>query len=297
VRFLVYDHSFPPTPALSWQVAVGNDPVQLQASLRKCNKMANSTVNMAECCTPGSSICRERGSDGPKSTRGSSIFSPGDAFWNEAIQVADSLFSEADNPFVQAVGNIINGKSGNLSRESLNKAGSRGCSLEFIRKHMEKVSPLPVKQLDLLFEDRNLEVSTPPCAKDDSNVDRSSEISEHGSINLKSLKNANIVTYHLKDEPREEMHKEEEKTTVDTETTKKVDLPNQDADSIIYHLPVKETRNVIDNNECVEAGTPSSFGPLKDRLDLSNWLPLEVCSIYKRKGISKLYPWQVSSNF
>lgn len=275
------------------EVAVGNDPVQLQTSLRKCNKMANSTVNMAECCTPGSSICRGRGSDGPKSTRGSSIFSPGDAFWNEAIQVADSLFSEADNPFVQAVGNIINGKSGNLSRELLNEAGSRGCSLEFIRKHMEKVSPLPVKQLDSLFEDRNLEVSTPPCAKDDSNVDRSSEKSEHGSINLKSLQNANIVTYHLKDEPREEMHKEEEKTTVDTETTKKVDLPNQDADSIIYHLPVKDTRNVIDNNECVEAGTPSSFGPLKDRLDLSNWLPLEVCSIYKRKGISKLYPWQV----
>ncbi|KAG6739360.1 hypothetical protein POTOM_056954 [Populus tomentosa] len=275
------------------EVAVGNDPVQLQTSLRKCNKMANSTVNMAECCTPGSSICRGRGSDGPKSTRGSSIFSPGDAFWNEAIQVADSLFSEADNPFIQAVGNIINGKSGNLSRELLNEAGSRGCSLEFIRKHMEKVSPLPVKQLDLLFEDRNLEVSTPPSAKDDSNVDRSSEKSEHGSINLKSLQNANIVTYHLKDEPREEMHKEEEKTTVDTETTKKVDLPNQDADSIIYHLPVKDTRNVIDNNECVEVGTPSSFGPLKDRLDLSNWLPLEVCSIYKRKGISKLYPWQV----
>ncbi|KAJ6373044.1 hypothetical protein OIU76_027389 [Salix suchowensis] len=275
------------------EVGNGNDPVQLQASLRKCNNMSNSTVNMAECCTPGLSICKGRGSEGPKSTRGSSIFSPGDAFWNEAIQVADSLFCEADNPFVQAAGNIIYEKCGNLSRELLNKAGSNGCSLEFIRKHIENVSPMPVKQLDLLFEDRNLEVSTPPCAKDDSNVDRSSVKSGRTSFNLKSLQNANTVAYYLKDEPREEMLKVEEKTTVDTETTKKVDLPNQDADSIIYHLPVKETRNVIDNNERVEAGTPSSFGPLKDRLDLCNWLPLEVCSIYKRKGISKLYPWQV----
>ncbi|CAK7353378.1 unnamed protein product [Dovyalis caffra] len=275
------------------EVAAGNNPVQLPASLRKCNKIANSTVNMTECCTPSSSICRARGSEGPKSTRGSSIFSPGDAFWNEAIQVADSLFSEADNPLIPAAENIINGKCGNLSRALLKEASSRGRSLELIRKHMEKVSPLPVKQLDFLFEDKNLDFSTPPCVKDNSNVDRSSENSECGSVNIKYVRSGNIVTYHIKDEPKEEMHEVEERTTVDTVTAEKVGFPNHDADNIVSHLPIAEIRNVSDNNKFVEAGTPSSFVPLKNQFDLSNWLPPEVCSIYKRKGISKLYSWQV----
>eukprot|EP01018_Ginkgo_biloba_P001647 Gb_33083 [translate_table: standard] len=39
--------------------------------------------------------------------------------------------------------------------------------------------------------------------------------------------------------------------------------------------------------------TPSSGIDLKDRLELSSWLPQEICNVYAKKGITKLYPWQV----
>ncbi|XP_039143908.1 LOW QUALITY PROTEIN: helicase and polymerase-containing protein TEBICHI-like [Dioscorea cayenensis subsp. rotundata] len=39
--------------------------------------------------------------------------------------------------------------------------------------------------------------------------------------------------------------------------------------------------------------TPSSSMPLKNHLQLTSWLPSEICSIYMKKGISSLYPWQV----
>lgn len=39
--------------------------------------------------------------------------------------------------------------------------------------------------------------------------------------------------------------------------------------------------------------TPLSSMPLKNHLQLTSWLPSEICSIYMKKGISSLYPWQV----
>ena len=40
-------------------------------------------------------------------------------------------------------------------------------------------------------------------------------------------------------------------------------------------------------------GTPSSVSTLKDFLELSYWLPQKLCNVYAKKGITKLYPWQV----
>ncbi|KAG0498218.1 hypothetical protein HPP92_002909 [Vanilla planifolia] len=42
-----------------------------------------------------------------------------------------------------------------------------------------------------------------------------------------------------------------------------------------------------------ETGTPSNSIPLKDHLQLSNWLPSELVGVYFKKGITKLYLWQV----
>ncbi|KAJ0962916.1 hypothetical protein J5N97_028038 [Dioscorea zingiberensis] len=39
--------------------------------------------------------------------------------------------------------------------------------------------------------------------------------------------------------------------------------------------------------------TPSSSMLSKNHLQLTSWLPPEICSIYMKKGISSLYPWQV----
>lgn len=281
--------------------------MQLQSSLRKCNKMDKSTVNMTEYCTPGSSMLKAPLSDAPKSTRGSSIFSSGEAFWNEAIQIADNLFPEADNPLAQAAQDVIYAKSDNMSRHLLDEAACRGRqmesghSLELIRKHLKssvnEVSSLPVKNLDFLFEDKNLDVNSPPCATDNSNDHRGSEKSDRGSVNLKGLQIADIVTNSCKAQTKEEMHEIEKTASVHAVTTRKGDSPNQDADSITLHFPINGKRNPTDKNECADIGTRSSIVLLNDRLDLSNWLPPEVCSIYKRRGISRLYPWQVSSNF
>lgn len=264
---------------------------------------------MTGCCTPGLSIARAYASEIPKSARGSSIFSPGEAFWNEAIQIADSLFSEDGNLLAQAAEDIINGNCGDKSRELLGEAGSSCCqrgnggSLEFMKKHMKylvkEASPLPVKHLDFLFDDKNLDVSTPRCATDNSNTHKGGEQSERGSVNLKSScsQTTNITTYHREAQTKAKMDEAEETTSVHAVTTMKVDLSNQDADKIRSTSPINEIRNPVGNNINSEAGTPSSFVPLKDRLDLSNWLPSEICSIYKRRGISKLYPWQVSLKF
>jgi hypothetical protein len=44
-----------------------------------------------------------------------------------------------------------------------------------------------------------------------------------------------------------------------------------------------------DNN----VGTPASGSTSKDFLELSYWLPQTLCNVYAKKGITKLYPWQV----
>ncbi|XP_034228429.1 helicase and polymerase-containing protein TEBICHI-like [Prunus dulcis] len=73
-------------------------------------------------------------------------------------------------------------------------------------------------------------------------------------------------------------------------TNMKVDLTGKDMTS---YSPVDEVAKLTGNHESNEACTPSSFVPLKDHLDLNSWQQPEICSLYRKKGISKLYPWQV----
>lgn len=40
-------------------------------------------------------------------------------------------------------------------------------------------------------------------------------------------------------------------------------------------------------------GTPLSGSTSKEFLELSYWLPQNLCNVYAKKGITKLYPWQV----
>jgi hypothetical protein len=35
----------------------------------------------------------------------------------------------------------------------------------------------------------------------------------------------------------------------------------------------------------------------QSHVDLSEWLPPDICAIYIKKGLRKLYPWQVHSVF
>ncbi|XP_058001762.1 helicase and polymerase-containing protein TEBICHI isoform X2 [Hevea brasiliensis] len=285
----------------SWGITFGNDPSQLAASLRKCTRASKSIHEMTECCTPGSSIVRASVSETPMSMRGSSMFSPGEAFWNEAIQIVDGLFADAGNPLALAAEDVINGSCCDKARQILDEASSRGQQmqnggfLELNRTHMSdstKVSPLPVKHLDFLFDDKNLDATSPCCASDNSNVHKGFEQSERGSVNVKSSRTVKIATYN-EAETKQEMRGVDGIVSVHAVTKSEAYLSNQDTGSITSNSPVQEVRVSIANNGYGDAGTPSSFVLLKDQLDLGSWLPSEVCSIYKKRGISKLYAWQV----
>uniref|UniRef100_A0A516IJI0 Helicase and polymerase-containing protein TEBICHI n=1 Tax=Turnera subulata TaxID=218843 RepID=A0A516IJI0_9ROSI len=263
-----------------------------QASLRKCNSGFKPIVNRAEFSTPGSSVVKARATEIPKSARGSSMFSPGEAFWNEAIEVADSLFGEVDNPLARAVEGVTSGNCCDKSEEEPDKASCRKLIRKHLKNSVKQVSPLPVKHLDFLCEDGNLDGTTVHCATDNpDSLQKSCELSESGSLSIKVSQKASVACENVP-HTNKEMHKAPETISCPT-TSRNTDLLNQNADKAICNSPGDQIRNLTAINECPGAETPTSFLPLKDRLDLSNWLPTEICSVYKRKGISKLYNWQV----
>ncbi|GFY85257.1 MUS308 and mammalian DNA polymerase-like protein [Actinidia rufa] len=170
-------------------MSVGTHPIELQASLRKCNRASKASLYMAGCETPGMTT---RAHETPKSTCGSSIFSPGEAFWNEAIQVADGFFVTNDNLSIQVDGEISlekiqceykefkqfeNCRVWEYAKQILDEGTSRVGGMEmnaFIgspRKHGKSLdkgaSPLPVKHFDFSSEDRNMdEDNIYPCSED-----------------------------------------------------------------------------------------------------------------------------------
>ncbi|WCJ18399.1 DNA polymerase I [Euphorbia peplus] len=243
----------------------------VEGSLRKCNRVSKVTAEIAECIRPGSSMVKTIVRETPRSKHGSSTISPGDSFWNEAIQIADGLFTEADNILPEADNeDLNNGSCGDKLREMLSRTVNKSqemesrASLEFrtkMRYPANEASPLPVKHLDFMFEDKNLDASSPLRFTDNLNTPKGGEQSECCSVNVKSTRTG---------------------------------LLNRDNDSSTSASPTNEIKkNSAGNDGYIEAGTPSSNVPLRDRLDLDNWLPSQVCSIYKSKGISKLYSWQV----
>ncbi|KAK9273993.1 hypothetical protein L1049_018807 [Liquidambar formosana] len=298
------------------KVTLGNDPIELQASLRKCNRTPKSAINMTEFYTPGPLAVNACARQTPQSLRRSTIFSPGEAFWNEAIQLADGLFASNDELSVKDAEeinivksqyevknscNLRNGNYENKSRELLDEGDSRfqhlkiSASLGSMGKHMKdldkEVSPLPVKHFDFSHEDKNLDEKTPHhCSADNIKrvTHRGGELFECGSVNHKGPRPTNFLARCGKAQKNGEMHQVQGTSPIDAVTNSKVDLLNQENDSVTSNAPTKEA-----TCECNEASTPSSFAPVKDRLDLGNWLPSEICSIYRSRGISELYPWQV----
>ncbi|GAV78351.1 DEAD domain-containing protein/Helicase_C domain-containing protein/DNA_pol_A domain-containing protein, partial [Cephalotus follicularis] len=273
-----------------------NDPIELLVSLRKCNKAPKSTMNMSECCTPGSSIVKAIINKTPKSTRGSSIFSPGEAFWNEAIQIADGFFTQTDNLCAQSADEINNEKS---QCKVTNSHASRNENCDDMRKEMleedREDSPMPVKHLDFLFEDKHLdECTTNRCDADKLKIATCRNADQSGciSVNHKGPR-ANSTTMHYgKAQTTEEMHVVQAGTSVCVVPEMKVDPSSQNNDNKTPTATINKIMKSVGTNDSDES-TPSTSVPLEDCLNLSTWLPPELCSIYRRRGISKLYPWQV----
>ncbi|XP_057957397.1 helicase and polymerase-containing protein TEBICHI isoform X2 [Malania oleifera] len=304
----------------SREVMVGSNVIEHQASLRKCNNMPNSTVNMIECHTPASLNVNAHASETPKSMRGSSIFSPGEAFWNEAIQVADGLLGPTDDFCVLSSEkfntakiqyernnshNLRCGSCDNNTKELQDEGESRILHMEMVAsskslgKHGKtsgvEASPLPVKHFDFSLDDKSFDQNTPyECSADETKAmrDRGNKQIECGSVNHKGLWVADHLTSGNAQMNGE--HKVKDMPSIHAVTKReKVHVLREDSGSITPDAPGMENRNVIASHAYNEASTPSSFPPPRDRLDLSNWLPSEVCSIYRKSGISKLYPWQV----
>ena len=71
-----------------------NELHEPQQTLKTCSNTHKVSLDIVNCHTPGSLI-KSCVRQTPNSTRGSSLSSPGEAFWNDAIQLADGLCAQA----------------------------------------------------------------------------------------------------------------------------------------------------------------------------------------------------------
>lgn len=219
----------------------------IQATLRKCNSTPYSRL-----------LYKSTRRDGtPKWFSKSSMVSPGDEFWNEAIQMADGLYVAADKCSVQIekasiiakdidkqekmlILNVSNTINDQTTQSGLNRKHSCDNAKLTLAKSENEESPLPIRHFDFAVEERTL------CE------DNAQNSNQNGNdYNDKKLFSSMTVSYTKEFRSREK------------------------------GLPV------------AEGDTPSSSASFKNCNQLSNWLPFEVCNIYMNKGISKLYPWQV----
>lgn len=220
---------------------------------------------------------------------GSSIFSPGESFWQEAIQLADGLWVPIVDSCTQVgdadvqyhtknscnlrnvkcddkLGKTINGG------EKMDVVAALG-SIGRLKKDLNEKSPLPVKHFDFSVEEKCLDEGIIDDSK--SMVRRDDKPFESCLSNNNGISIANIAN-NCSNELEKEMHGQQ-KITFIAGTERKMDL----------------AKKSTDNNESGES-TPSSVMQFRDWLDLNSWLPSEICSVYRKKGIAKLYTWQVS---
>ncbi|XP_057799459.1 helicase and polymerase-containing protein TEBICHI [Salvia miltiorrhiza] len=266
-----------------------------QPSLRKCNNI--TALSTAECETPASFPSKLGARETPQSTRGSSSFSPGDAFWNEAILVADGI----TNPNADLSSHVAETNEAlkvDFSTRNSNNVKDRGCvhllnsardgvthSVSDFRAgsamgspgmHLDKeVSPLPVKHFDFSLEAKHLDKEIPADAnktKPDILTTKETLV----SINQRNSQCYTLTCSSSKDQINSKRSVEDLKENIH---------------DVAYITPNSDYKRVV-ANELKSDCTPAS-SLVKGCLDLSNWLPLEICQIYYKKGISKLYPWQV----
>lgn len=288
----------------------------LKACLQKCNKAPRSPYFPTECQTPGLSTANACFRETPKS--GSSTFSPGEAFWNEAIVFADGLCApsiDLTNYAAEGV-NLVESQSntkkllvpGEPSQKRLKgqfgvgsggvQLGKPGASIVSLRSDLKdsnrEVSSLPVKHFDFSAEDKNLDESTSPCcASNESKVNayKLNEQSDCCYTTHDSLLKYNDKICDSDSLTKDKIHETKVTSSVPKVTEAKLNVFSP-SDSITSNTMVHELR-ASTVHEFKEETTPSSSIRHKDWLDLSCWLPPEICRIYKEKGITKLHPWQV----
>ncbi|KAG9455791.1 hypothetical protein H6P81_000299 [Aristolochia fimbriata] len=258
--------------------------------LRKCGNTPEANLDVS-----GLSLNAVASNGTSKLVYKNTLTSPGDAFWNEAMQVADGLFVSIDQCSVQngKANNFVQGRvlERKLSPEFIQGGGEAVCmkmvekgtkeSDSFNEVAQTEASPLPVKHFDFSAEEKTSnDINNGP-----------DNVVQKNICGLKRVEGQDNSLSHG------------DKVITDGDdnnycnTPKKLDNVYIGAPapcSSLSKLSSKENRVCLTANQKVcEASTPSSSMPPKDSLLLSRWLPSEICHIYMKRGISKLYPWQV----
>ncbi|KAL0330327.1 UNVERIFIED_CONTAM: Helicase and polymerase-containing protein TEBICHI [Sesamum radiatum] len=267
------DKSISLSKAIQSEVAiVSNHPFASQASLRKCTY--TSAPCRAECETPCSFTTRLRDRETPPSTRGSSLFSPGETFWNEAILVADELFApsnglsprvaENSEPLKSDYGtyssnNVKNGAPSSLLncavdgvKDTVSDFGtsSAGGSLGMHGKELDKeASPLPVKHFDFTFEAKTSGKDIPLDANSSKPGNLTSKENPLASINHTSLGNNIRMCIQPEDQMSEIL--DAHGTAFKCLSSKRSeDHLNQDNHKFASNTPDREYNKVAANHEC-----------------------------------------------
>ncbi|PKI66011.1 hypothetical protein CRG98_013596, partial [Punica granatum] len=267
---------------------IGNDPVEIPPSLKDLDKATVSTLVNASCSTPVSLAVKSSTDKTPKSACGSSMFSPGEGFWSEAIKLADGLCAPANSSVCHAANESLS----HLRKTEMGKLAS----VDKYSKDLDKKgSPLPVKHFDFSCEEKSSDVVAGHYGNSDGSksiISRYNKGSDCDLVGRRGLRTTNAFTRCSNAQKIEEVHVKQEMALVIPTTERKLDLSSEN-DSIGTESPANIPRSVGGNRENNEACTPASFLQSKDWLDLSSWLPSEICSIYRKKGIQRLYQWQV----
>lgn len=246
--------------------------------MRKCNNTA--ALNTADCETPAPLPSKLGARQTPQSARGSSSFSPGEAFWNEAILVADGMVNNNAglSSHVAENNNVMELDYGVMGSVCNAVAGSAVGPVGMHVKDMDKeVSPLPVKHFDFSFEAKSLEKEITADANN----------TKPDILAIKETA-ASIISS-SKDQIGEILPGEKSLKCTVSRSVKELQENSHD---IVWNTPNRDNEKVV-ADEPKSNCTPASSS-INGGLDLSNWLPPEICHIYYKKGIPKLYPWQVT---
>ncbi|GMH06994.1 hypothetical protein Nepgr_008834 [Nepenthes gracilis] len=160
----------------------------------------------------------------------------------------------------------------------------------------KEISPLPVKRFDFCFEDNNLGENTPRHAcvgNAEGSANNDFENLECSSANDKALQTRNRMPAGRKTLIQAEMHEVPETAFINGAQKQVVNPVMPDSDSISSDSPDWQKEKNVTSGVSHRESTPSSLVPQKDSLHLLNWLPPEICNIYRQRGIAQLYPWQV----
>ncbi|XP_073110579.1 helicase and polymerase-containing protein TEBICHI isoform X1 [Elaeis guineensis] len=335
-------------------------------SLKRCSMTPNSILMKTGHCVPDLSTSVLDAGVTPRSVSRSSMFSPGDEFWNEAIQVADGLLAPVGK-LPESLCFLKSGRSGNkllqdksscavpqgaksFSRLDGDDLAARDVELKGCVKPIAKpveapimllsgsqpieISRLPVKHFDFCQEenshDRDIDVDGvgtlsgirhvnrgslkqkclatsdfPKCHEDQEKIETFEEIPKSSS-NTSSDISPHDLSYCTRNLPHivengSDLSVHEGKCGLPTQVNGSKHMHKDK--NLSHDLPLPccyayDTEKEIHSRStahgyCEEATTPSSSMLSNDRLRLTSWLPSEVCSVYMKKGISKLYPWQV----